>query len=151
VIRRLVTFIGATLAVWLAAALVARALWGDSVALGSAIAVAVCLVPAVVTLLWSEWALAWAPQQQVTAVLGGTGVRIFVVALAALILHQQVEFLRDEGEAKSGFWTWVIFFYLVTLALEVAMLLWAQAEAARKNPQPLAATAGTAQTANEGR
>jgi hypothetical protein len=123
VIGRLLVFVSVALLLWLAAALAARALWGEVVALASAVAMAVCVVPALVTLLLSEWALTWSPQTQVTAILGGTGIRVFVVAGVSFALYQRVEWLGDA----SGFWTWVLIFYFVTLALEVALILWAQA------------------------
>jgi hypothetical protein len=135
VIWRIAFFIGATASVWVGVALVCRNWWGDAQAVGSGIAALVCLVPGVVTLLWSELALKWSPTQQVTAVLGGTAVRVFVVATVAFALFQQVEFLRREGEESSGFWNWVLIFYFITLALEVTTLLWAQAAIARKAPQ----------------
>jgi len=123
VIWRVTFFLGVAVAVGLAAVLLGRHLWGDQTALAAAIACGVCLVPATATLLWSEWAMTWSPQQQVTAVLGGSGLRLLVVGVAAFALFQQVPFLHAE---ESHFWNWVLAFYLVTLALEVVVLLWAQ-------------------------
>ncbi len=127
-IGRLALFVGLTAAVWLLLVIPARHWWGDpdrywlcdAVTVGSAVALAVCLVPATVTLAWSLWSLGKPPEQQVTAVLGGTGLRLFVVAGVAFACYQQVEFLRQDG---AYFWMWILVFYGVTLALEVVFLL----------------------------
>jgi hypothetical protein len=117
---RLLLLIGGALAFWLLAALPARHLGGGDVAVAySGTAVLLCLVPAVATLVWAGYANKQGPREQLTVVLGSTGLRLFGVALAAMALRRLVPFYREE----DGFWTWLIVSYLVVLALEVALLL----------------------------
>src|SRR5262249_26061920 len=79
----------------------------------------VCLVPALLTLGWVTWAARRSPEQQLLGVLGGTGVRLFFVAGAGLALYNLVDYFRES----PGFLTWVLVWYLFTLALEVGVLL----------------------------
>jgi hypothetical protein len=123
VIWRLAFFLATSSGVGLAAVVLGRHVWGDTVAFAGLIALIVCLVPAALTLVLSERALTWPPEYQVTAILGSTAIRIIVVGFVALALYQRFETLRGE----SGFWTWILAFYLLTLALEVTALLWAHA------------------------
>ena len=51
--------------------------------------------------------------------MGGTGLRLFVVAGGAYGLYQTVPFFA----AHAGFLMWVGVFYLVTLALETGLSL----------------------------
>ena len=88
----------------------------------SAVAFAICLIPALLTLAWSLWALRRSPEHQLAAVMGGTGVRLAVVGAATVLLHSRFEYLRQT----PGFLTWVLVFYLFTLGLEIAVLLRAQ-------------------------
>src|SRR5437588_221513 len=83
----------ASAAFWLLLALPARRLGGgDAAVVYSGTALALCLVPAVVTLLWAGWALDKSPEQQLTLVLGGTGMRLFVVLGSAWALFASVPY-----------------------------------------------------------
>ena len=116
---RLLLLIGGAGAFWLLTALPARHLGGGDLAVAySGTAALLCLVPAVVTLAWAGWAFRRDPQQQLTVVLGGSGVRLFGVLLVALLLTQYVP-LYQQG----GFWTWLLINYLFVLALEMALVL----------------------------
>ncbi len=117
-ISRLAIFVGASAAFWVLVGLPARHYWGDDAALASALALAVCLVPGALTLAWSLASLASPPEQQLVAVLGGTGARLAVVAVAALLLNERVA--PDQG---LGFLSWLLIFYCFTLALEMALVL----------------------------
>ena len=118
--RRLLYLFGASAAFWLLVALPARHLGGGDAAVAySGTALLLCLVPAVATLLWAGWALDKSPEQQLTMVLGSTGLRLFVVLGAAWALFASVPYYREHG----GFWAWLLVFYLFTLALEMALLL----------------------------
>ena len=118
--RRLLYLFGGCAAFWLLVALPARHLGGGDAAVAySGTALALCLVPGVVTLLWAGWALDKSPEQQLTLVLGGTGMRLFVVLGAAWVLFATVPYYREH----NGFWAWLLVFYLFTLALEMALLL----------------------------
>ena len=59
--------------------------------------------------------------------MGGTGVRLFVVLLAAWGLWSNVGYYH-----QSTFWTWLLIAYLVTLALEITLLLMGKPAAAPK-------------------
>ena len=113
-IGRAVTIILVTLAAWLAAVLVTPALELAAPYVVSVSALVVCLLPALATLLLAEKARLWPPHIQVAVLLGGTGIRIFVVASVAIVLTRSVAVLQ----ADTGFIGWVIGFYLVTLAAE---------------------------------
>ncbi|HEV3257562.1 MAG TPA: hypothetical protein VG013_11820 [Gemmataceae bacterium] len=118
--RRLLYLFGASSAFWLLVALPARHLGGgDAAAVYSGTALLLCLLPAVVTLVWAGWALEKAPEQQLALVLGGTGLRLFVVLAAAWVLVQSVPYYREHG----GFWNWLVVCYLFTLAMEMTLLL----------------------------
>jgi hypothetical protein len=127
VIKRIAYFIGGCITLWVVLAIPARRIWGDTAAVHAGVALLLCLVPTTLTLLWSAWARGRSPEQQLIATLGGTGVRLFMVMTAALVLYQFVPFFREQ----AGFWAWLLVFYLFTLAFEVVLLVTAPAEAPR--------------------
>jgi len=86
-----------------------------------------CLIPTSVTLWWGRRALEQSPEQQLTAVMGGTGVRMFVVLFAAWALWSNVGFFH-----QNSFWTWLLIAYMVTLALEITLLLMGKPATAAK-------------------
>ena len=118
-IRRLAVFLGTSLAFWVLVAVPARHLWGDTALTYSAVALGLCLVPAAVTLAWASRALQGPADQQLLLVLGGTGIRMFAVLTAALVLYMRVDYFQKE----HGFWVWVLVFYLFTLAVEMVLIL----------------------------
>src|SRR5262249_61032147 len=61
--------------------------WSERETAYSAVAVALCLIPTTLTLLWSGWAFRQTPDVQLVSVLGGTGVRMFFVLAARLALR----------------------------------------------------------------
>jgi hypothetical protein len=117
--KLLVYFFGIALGVGVAVAIPVRHWWGNLAALEGVVALLICAVPSGLTLLWSGWAMQGRPEQQLVAVLGGTGLRLLVVSLLGLALSQRVEWLQEDGH----FWTWVLAYYLFTLALETALTL----------------------------
>src|SRR5262249_9520169 len=117
--RRLALLLGGSLALWLLAALPARAVWGDVAVIHSGTAVLLCLVPAAATLLWADRAASPGPHHQFFALLGGTRVRLFVVLAGALALQQWVPYFGEQ----PGFWVWLLLFYFATLALELTLVL----------------------------
>jgi len=123
VTRRLAVLIGGSLAVWLVLALPARAVWGDGAVAYSAAALGLCLVPAVLTLLWAGWAYSQPADKQLTMVLGGTGVRLLAVAGGAFALVQFVPYFRNQTQPGPGFLTWLLVFYPVTLAMETVLVV----------------------------
>jgi hypothetical protein len=118
VTRRLGLLLGGSLAVWAVAACAAYLLDGGPAVLRSAVALGLCLLPAALTLCWAEWTFRRAPEQYLLTVLGGTGLRLFVVLGGALALQIAVVDLRGQG-----FLLWVLAFYLITLTFEVVCLL----------------------------
>ena len=118
-IRRLATLLGGSFAFWVLLAIPGSYVWGESALVCSALAAALCLVPTALTLAWASWASNQSPDQQLVMILGGTGVRMFLVLGSALALYYTVPYLSD----RLGFWVWVLVFYLFTLALEMALVL----------------------------
>lgn len=118
-IKRIVYLVGGSITLWVLLAIPARRLWGDDTAIHAAAALFLCLVPAVLTLIWTGWAQGRSSDQQMVAVLGGTGVRMFLVLAGALVLTQFVPYFQDQ----NGFWAWLLVFYLYTLAFEVVLLV----------------------------
>jgi hypothetical protein len=116
--RSIATLIAGVLVFWLLAFYPARLLWGDEAVVFSAVAALLCLIPAVATLVWSKRALHGAPEQQLLAVMGGTGLRMMFAAGIGMALYLLSEYFHERS-----FLIWVVVFYLVTLALEVSLLL----------------------------
>jgi threonine/homoserine/homoserine lactone efflux protein len=119
VIRRLLFLLGGCAAFCLLVGLPARHLGGDQAFAFIATALALCLAPAVVTLLWGERALRQSVDQQLVMVLGGTGVRMAFVLLAGWALYQYVPYYQRQ----SRFLIWLAVCYLFTLALDIILLL----------------------------
>lgn len=119
-IGRLLSFAAVSVLLWLLIALPARAAWGDATVLASAVALAVCLLPALGSLAWVMWSWTRPVETQFVAGMGGTGIRLFGVVAVSIGLVQNVPFL-----AENGFVPWVVLLYLLTLGLEVGLLLWA--------------------------
>ncbi len=116
--RRLLVLIGLTLAFWVIVALPARWLSGDRAILYSGTAGLLCLVPAILTLVWAGLASSQ-PQQQMTIVMTSSGIRLFFVLGLAFVLLTAVEPFR----ASTAFGIWVLVFYLFTLAVETVLML----------------------------
>ena len=112
-------FIAGSIAFWALLALPARFIWGDSALTVSAVAAVLCLVPAAATFVWAAWAYRQPIEKQLAMVLGGTGVRLFVVLGGAYALNSSVPYLREHE--TPGFLAWVLVFYLFTLMLETAL------------------------------
>ena len=119
-IKRLAWFLGGALLLWagLVLGLKGREFAPDAVVIS--VAAGLCLVPSLLTLAWSSWSVGQTPEQQLLATLGGTGVRMFVVLAAGIVLTMAVPYF---AERQQGFWISVLVFYLLYLALEVAILL----------------------------
>ena len=118
-IKRIVYLVGGSITLWVLLAIPARRFWGDDTAIHGAAAMLLCLVPAVLTLIWAGWARERSADQQMIAMLGGTGVRMFLVLAGALALTQFVPYFQEQ----HGFWAWLLMFYLFTLAFEVVLLV----------------------------
>jgi hypothetical protein len=120
VIRRLLFLIGGAAAFWLLVGLPARALGGgDRALIFSGAAVLLCLPPMAGALVWASWAQSQSPQDQLVAVVGGTGVRMIFVLAGALILALAVPYFQGQ----VAFWIWLLVVYAAALALDVALIL----------------------------
>src|SRR5262245_31272510 len=128
--RRLGMLAGGSLVFWFLLAVPARYWLGDSAAVFLGVGLLLCLVPTAATLLWAGWSLKQSPEQQLLMVLGGTGVRMFFVLAAGLLLYSQVPYFQEQS-----FWIWVLVAYLCTLALEVALVLSRRSNASGERPQ----------------
>jgi hypothetical protein len=118
VTKRVGILIVGTLLAWGAAAYPAHLLGGDAGLLYSAIAAALCLAPTAITLLWADWASQQSPEQQLTMVLGGTGVRMGIVMGIGLLLYLYLPYFQ-----QPGFLLWLLAFYLFTLGLEMVLVV----------------------------
>jgi hypothetical protein len=87
-------------------------------ALWSATAALLCLVPTALTFAWTRRAHAAQPEQQLLAVMGGTGVRMAFVLAVGLVL-----FLGVKEYEYQRFWMFVVVYYLFTLALEMILIV----------------------------
>lgn len=115
--RSLSLLIGGTVVIWLVVVYPAWRLWGDSAVFLSATAALLCLIPTAATLIWAHLAFRGLPEQQLLAVLGGTGLRlVFVLAAGMGLFYTVPEFHYQR------FWLWIIAFYLATLTLEMGIL-----------------------------
>jgi hypothetical protein len=141
VIRRLTNLVLCALALWAVAGGAAYYLQGrdPSVLVYSGTAGLLCLLPGLATVAWASWAERRGPDQGALAGLGGTGVRLFFVAGAGMVLRGNVPYFQ-QGDYWA-FWGWVLVFYLFLQAAELTLLL-----GGRRQPEP-AATTSRAETA----
>ncbi len=133
-IRQLALLWGGTLLLWLVVALPAAALLGTTALIDTSVACGLCLLPMTATMLWCHWAFGGSPEQQLAAVMGGTSVRMLVVAGGSIGLFFAVAALH-----RPAFLIWVVVFYLATLALEVILVVRRQnvlADAMARPTQP---------------
>jgi hypothetical protein len=133
VIRRLLFLVGSCAAFWLLVGLPARHLGGGDAAmvfLGTALLV--CLVPAILTLVWGERAFQQSADKQLILVLGGTGVRMTFVLLAGWTLFRYVPYYQRQ----PSFLIWLVVGYLFTLALDMIVLLLGRPERESERPAP---------------
>jgi hypothetical protein len=135
--KRVGLLIGGTLLAWAIAAYPAHLLGGDAALVYSVVALGLCLVPTALTLLWAEWSYQQSPEQQLTIVLGGTGVRMGIVLGVGLLLYVLVPYFQ-----QPGFWVWLLVFYLFTLALEIVLVVRGRS-AAERQQGPVSARPGS--------
>jgi hypothetical protein len=117
--RRVGTFLGGALLFGILVGTPARYMWGEPALVFFVVALLLCLVPTTLTLVWAEWALTGSPEQQLTMVLGGTGVRMFAVLTGGAVLYWFVPYFQNQ----QSFWIWVLICYFFTLALEMGLVL----------------------------
>jgi hypothetical protein len=118
VIKRLGLLIGGSLLFAGIAAVPAYWLAGEPGVVFGAVALALCLVPALVTMLLAEWSFRRSPDTFLLAVLGGTSLRMFVVLGAVWVIYQNHPYFQE-----MGFIVAVMVAYFFTLTLEMVVLL----------------------------
>jgi hypothetical protein len=116
--KRCAILVVAGLILWSIAALPTRLWWGHAAFVESALALAICMVPALASLAWAAWRPPQTDQQRLVLVLGGTSLRLLGTLALALVLLRLMPELGDH----MGFWTWVVIFYLFMLAFETSLL-----------------------------
>ena len=125
-IHRLGIFLGCCLALWVVLFLPAYVLWPDNREthlICSLTAGVLCILPTTLAMAWAFWGVKQNPQQQLLAVLGSTGIRMFFVLGFGLLLANTIQLFIDYPKT---FWFWILIFYLATLTLEVAVVVVAQ-------------------------
>jgi hypothetical protein len=113
-----VTLLSASFVLWLVLGVLASLIWGDKALAQSGSACLLCALPAMGTLFWVSRVRDRRPVQQMAAILGGTGLRMFGVLLGGLALFALVPILND-----ATFWIWILVFYLFTLLVEMRLVL----------------------------
>ncbi len=115
--KKLGSLAGSTILLWGVLIYPSWLLWGNAVWLESSAALGLCLVPALVTLAWALRA-GDAPEKQLVAVLGGTGVRLVFALGGGLLLNYALPEMFT-----TGFWLWLAVFYMFILAVETILVL----------------------------
>lgn len=98
-------------------------LLGESGVAFPAVAALLCVVPACVTFLLARLTREVAPEQEMWVILGGSGLRMFLVLLGAIALKASVSYFEPFSFLLS-----VLFFYMFTLLVEVMLLVHRQTE-----------------------
>lgn len=91
---------------------------GENAVLQSSVALAICLVPALATMLWANRLWKQAPDMQLLAALGGSGIRIGATLGVGAFLY-----FRYPETFTAAFWGWVVLYYLVVLGLEIFLII----------------------------
>jgi hypothetical protein len=108
-----------TAGVWLAAALPAGLWLGGPPAEVTLAAAADCFIPAALTLALLDRLRKRTPEEKAVATLVATFLRMGLALGGGAVLYYSVPVLHEHG---FPFASWVIVFYLVTLAVETGLL-----------------------------
>jgi hypothetical protein len=134
VTRGLLVLTAGTVGLWLVLAAGAAGLLGPGHWLPSGAAAGLCLVPSAGTFVLSRLLERRSPEEAAVAVLLGVVVRLGTALLGGLLLCRVVP---ELAAAPLRFWSWVLVFYLATLAAETFLLLPRSAGARTDPPNPL--------------
>jgi hypothetical protein len=93
-------------------------LGGAMVWIQSLTALFLCLAPALATMAWALHT-GFAPERQLTVVLGGSGIRMAFSLGGGLLLYKTM-----PETFANGFWLWMIVFYMFILAMETILIVW---------------------------
>jgi hypothetical protein len=119
VTKKILNLVVGTLAFGAIVAFISRLLWPElPVPLFCMVASGLCLIPAVVTLIWANRPSERLPENQLLIVVGGTAVRMMLVLGVGLILYYRIPVFE-----RMSFWITILIFYLFTLAFEMVLLL----------------------------
>lgn len=126
--KNLLILTGLPLLLWAALLYPGWLLLGDDALLHSGVALALCLVPALATMAFSQ-RKGLSAEGRMLAGLGSSGIRMgFVLGVGFLLFRQ----LPDRF--PLAFLYWLLIFYLTVLGLEVGLLV-RQARTATKIPE----------------
>lgn len=115
--KNLLILIGLPVLLWAILLYPAQRIWGDDALMHSGVALALCLVPAVVTFVATS-RLTKTTDQRMLAALGSTGLRMAFVLGIGMILNSQL-----PEKFPNAFLYWLALFYLVILGLEVGLVV----------------------------
>jgi hypothetical protein len=118
VIKRLAILLIGTVLFWVMLAYPVYRLTNHKGLLNSAVAATLCLLPASITLIWSQRAVTAKSGHRSTVVLAASGIRMGTVVVTALVLA-----LSNPVFEALSFWISVLVFYLFTLTLEMFLLM----------------------------
>ncbi len=108
-----------TFGVWLLAALPAGLLGLASPLAVTLIAMAVCLIPAAITLLFIDRLRKRTPEEKMVATMAAPFIRMLLCGTGTAGAYFGIDFVHEHG---FGFVGWVIVFYIVTLVVETRLL-----------------------------
>ncbi len=108
---------GASLLVWVVLAYPSWRWWGETALIHSAVAWALCVLPALATTAW-VLRREQSPEMRVLGVLAGSTIRLAASLGGGLLLTR----LFPDSFTKI-FWVWVGVFYAILLTLEVWLLV----------------------------
>jgi hypothetical protein len=115
--KKLGLLAAATLLLWTVLIYPGWLLGGDLVWAQSLCALGICLVPALATMAWTLKTVS-APEQQLTAILGGSGIRMAVALGGGYLLYK-----GWPETFTDNFWLWMVLFYMFILALETILVV----------------------------
>jgi hypothetical protein len=107
---------GGTVLLWALLIYPGWLLWGDKVWVHSLTALGLCLVPALVTLGWTLRSSA--PEMQLAAILGGSGIRMAVALGGGFLLYETLPEMF-----ANAFWLWMALFYMFILVVETILVV----------------------------
>ena len=115
--KTLVVFVGGALLFGAVVLSAGYCFWETDALVQGATAFALAFIPALLTLAWAVFSYGSAPEMQLMASLGGTGVRMAIALGGGYLLTSALPQLFD-----MTFWYWLLVFYLGLLGFEIALL-----------------------------
>src|SRR5262245_45444021 len=108
---------GATILFWALLVYPGWLLFGNSIWVARLTALGLCLIPALASLAWTLKTSGGAPEMQLVAILGGSGIRMAIALGGGLLLHETLPEMF-----ANGFWLWMVLFYMFILAIETVLI-----------------------------